>query len=77
MIKFIKFTYYNGVIVFFIWLIVLLYKINFWLTVIGTIIMIFLFIYFTPKIIKIINEYNIDLGIGLNSTWTFYLFCTI
>ena len=56
MIKFIKFTYYNGVIVFFIWLIVLLYKINFWLTVIGTIIMIFLFIYFTPKIIKIINE---------------------
>jgi hypothetical protein len=56
MIKFIKFTYYNGVIVFFIWLIVLLYKINFWLTVIGAIIMIFLFIYFTPKIIKIINE---------------------
>ena len=56
MIKFVKFTYYNGVIVFFIWLIVLLYKINFWLTVIGAIIMIFLFIYFTPKIIKIINE---------------------
>ena len=56
MIKFIKFTYYNGVIVFFIWLIVLLYKINFWLTVIGAIIMIFLFIYFTPTILKLIND---------------------
>ena len=56
MIKFIKFTYYNGVIVFFIWLIVLLYKINFWLTVIGAIIMIFLFIYFTPTILKAIND---------------------
>ena len=56
MIKFLKFTYYNGVMAFFIWLIVLLYKINFWLTVIGAIIMIILFIYFTPKIIKIINE---------------------
>ena len=25
----------------------------------------------------LLNEYNINLGIGLNSTWTFYLFCTV
>ena len=24
-----------------------------------------------------LNEYNINLGIGFNSAWTFYLFCTV
>ena len=50
--KFIKFSYYNGVIVFFIWLIVFLNKINFWLSLIGAIILISIFIYFTPKMLK-------------------------
>jgi hypothetical protein len=54
--KFIKFFYYNGVIVFFIWLIVFLNKINFWLSLIGAIILISIFIYFSPKILKILND---------------------
>jgi len=54
--KFIKFSYYNGVVVLFIWLIVLLYKINFWLSLIGAVILIFIFIYFTPKILRILND---------------------
>ena len=56
MIKFLKISYYNGVLVFFIWLIIILYKINFWISFIGAIILIAVFVYITPKIIKIIND---------------------
>lgn len=54
--KFIKFSYYNILIAFFLWVISYLYKINILITIIGMAILVILFIYITPKILRIIND---------------------
>jgi len=54
--KLIKFTYYNIALGIVIWLIFLLYKINFWLAFAGAIIIINLFIIITAKVLNYIKD---------------------
>jgi len=56
MYKLIKFTYYNVALGIVIWLILLLYAINFWLAFVGAIIIIYLFIHITAKVLSYIND---------------------
>jgi hypothetical protein len=56
MYKLIKFTYYNIALGIVIWLIFLLYKINFWLAFVGAIIIIYLFIHITAKVLNYIDD---------------------
>ena len=56
MYKLIKFTYYNIALGVVIWLIFLLYKINFWLAIVGAIIIIYLFIHITSKVLNYIDD---------------------
>jgi len=54
--KLIKFGYYNISLGMAIWLILFLYKINIWLAVIGSIIVIYLFVIITSKVLIYINN---------------------
>jgi len=54
--KFLKFGYYNISLGIVIWLILFLYKINIWLAVIGSIIVIYLFVIITSKVLIYINN---------------------
>ena len=54
--KLIKFTYYNIALGIVIWLIFLLYKINLWLAFAGAIIIIYLFIIITAKVLNNIKD---------------------
>jgi len=56
MYKLIKFTYYNIALGIVIWLVFLLYRINFWLAFVGAIIIIYLFIIITAKVLNYIND---------------------
>ena len=56
MYKLIKFTYYNIALGIVIWLVFLLYKINFWLAFVGAIIIIYLFIIITAKVLNYIKD---------------------
>ena len=53
----IKYCYYNAAFVFIVWLLLLLYKINFWLSVIGAIIITFIYFYITPKVLNFLKEW--------------------
>jgi len=54
--KLIKFTYYNIALGLVFWFVLLLYKINFWLAVIGLIVCIYLFIIITSKVLNFISN---------------------
>ena len=54
--KFLKFGYYNIALGVVLWLILFLYKINIWLTVVGSIVIIYLFIKITSKVLIAINN---------------------
>ena len=54
--KFIKFTYYNIALGIVFWFVLLLYKINFWLAVIGFLVSIYLFIVITSKVLNFIRN---------------------
>ena len=54
--KLIKFTYYNIALGIVIWLVFSLYRINFWLAFVGAIIIIYLFIIITAKVLNYINN---------------------
>jgi len=54
--KLIKFTYYNIALGIVIWLIYLLYKINFWVAFVGAFIIIYFFIVITSKVLNYIKE---------------------
>jgi len=54
--KIFKFGYYNIAFGVALWLILLLYKINIWLAVIGSIFIIYLFVKITSKILIFINN---------------------
>jgi len=54
--KFLKFGYYNISLGIVIWLILFLYKINIWLAIIGSIIVIYLFVIITSKVLIYINN---------------------
>ena len=54
--KLIKLGYYNISLGIVIWLILFLYKINIWLAIIGSIIVIYLFVIITSKVIIYINN---------------------
>ena len=56
MYKLIKFTYCNVALGIVIWLVFLLYRINFWLAFVGAIIIIYLFIIITAKVLNYIND---------------------
>ena len=56
MYKLIKFTYYNIAIGIVIWVVFLLDRINFWLAFVGAIIIIYLFIIITAKVLNYIND---------------------
>jgi hypothetical protein len=56
MSKFLKFGYYNIALGVVLWLILFLYKINIWLTVVGLIVIIYLFIKITSKVLIAINN---------------------
>ena len=56
MSKFLKFGYYNIALGVVLWLILFLYKINIWLTVVGLIVIIYLFIKITSKVLMAINN---------------------
>jgi|MGYP001270842930 hypothetical protein len=56
MSKFLKFGYYNIALGVVLWLILFLYKINIWLTVIGSIVIIYLFIKITSKVLIAIDN---------------------
>jgi len=49
--KIFKFIYYNIAIGVALWIILFLYKINIWLAVIGSIIVIYLFVIITSKVL--------------------------
>ena len=49
--KLFKFIYYNVTFGVALWLILFLYKINIWLTVVGSIVIIYLFIKITSKVL--------------------------
>ena len=54
--KLFKFIYYNIAFGAALWVILFLYKINIWLTVVGSIVIIYLFIKFTSKVLMAINN---------------------
>ena len=54
--KLLKFGYYNISFGITIWLILFLYKINIWLAFIGLIIVIYLFVTITSKVLIFINN---------------------
>ena len=54
--KLLKFGYYNISFGIGIWLILFLYKINIWLAFIGLIIVIYLFVTITSKVLIYINN---------------------
>ena len=54
--KLIKFTYYNIALGLVFWFVLLLYKINFWLAVIGFLVSIYLFIIITSKVLSFISN---------------------
>ena len=54
--KLLKFGYYNISFGIVIWLILFLYKINIWLAFIGLIIVIYLFVTITSKVLIFINN---------------------
>jgi len=54
--RFIKFTYYNIALGIVFWFVFLLYKINFWLAVIGFLVSIYLFIIISAKVLNYINN---------------------
>jgi len=54
--KLLKFGYYNISFGIAIWLILFLYKINIWLAFIGLIIVIYLFVTITSKVLIYINN---------------------
>ena len=54
--KLIKFTYYNIALGLVFWFVLLLYKANFWLAVIGLIVCIYLFIIITSKVLNFISN---------------------
>jgi len=56
MSKFLKFGYYNIALGVVLWLILFLYKINIWLAVVGSIVIIYLFIKITSKVLISINN---------------------
>ena len=56
MSKFLKFGYYNIALGVVLWLILFFYKINIWLTVIGSIVIIYLFIKITSKVLIAIDN---------------------
>jgi len=49
--KIFKFIYYNIALGVALWIILFLYKINIWLAVIGSIIVIYLFVIITSKVL--------------------------
>ena len=54
--KLLKFGYYNIAFGTTTWLILFLYKINIWLAVVGSILIIYLFIKITSKVLIYINN---------------------
>jgi len=54
--KLLKFGYYNISFGIVIWLILFLYKINIWLAFIGSIVVIYLFVTITSKVLIFINS---------------------
>jgi hypothetical protein len=54
--KFLKFGYYNIALGVVLWLILFLYKINIWLAVVGSIIVMYLFVKITSKVLIFINN---------------------
>jgi len=56
MAKLFKFIYYNVAFGVALWVILFLYKINIWLAVVGSIIVMYLFIKITSKVLIFINN---------------------
>jgi len=54
--KIFKFIYYNIALGVALWIILFLYKINIWLAVIGSIIVIYLFVIITSKVLIRIKD---------------------
>ena len=54
--KLFKFIYYNISFGVALWVILFLYKINIWLAVVGSIIVMYLFIKITSKVLIFINN---------------------
>jgi hypothetical protein len=54
--KLFKFIYYNVAFGVALWVILFLYKINIWLAVVGSIIVMYLFIKITSKVLIFINN---------------------
>jgi len=54
--KLLKFSYYNIAFGVSVWLILFLYKINIWLAVVGSIVVIYLFVKITSKVLMFINN---------------------
>ena len=54
--KLFKFIYYNIAFGVALWVILFLYKINIWLAVVGSIVIIYLFIKITLKVLIAINN---------------------
>ncbi|WP_415303849.1 hypothetical protein [Candidatus Pelagibacter sp. Uisw_090] len=54
--KLFKFIYYNIAFGVALWVILFLYKINIWLAVVGSIIVIYFFIKITSKVLIFINN---------------------
>ncbi|WP_415302886.1 hypothetical protein ABXT48_06800 [Candidatus Pelagibacter sp. Uisw_101] len=54
--KLFKFIYYNIAFGVALWAILFLYKINIWLAVVGSIIVMYLFIKITSKVLIFINN---------------------
>ena len=56
MSKLFKFIFYNVAFGVALWVILFLYKINIWLAVVGSIIVMYLFIKITSKVLIFINN---------------------
>ena len=54
--KLFKFIYYNVAFGVALWVILFLYKINIWLAVVGSIIVMYLFIKITSKVLIFVNN---------------------
>ena len=54
--KIFKFIYYNIALGVALWIILLLYKINIWLAVVGSIIVIYFFVIITSKVLIRIKD---------------------
>ena len=54
--KLFKFIYYNIAFGVALWVILFLYKINIWLAVVGSIIVMYLFIKITSKVLIFVNN---------------------